>query len=88
MVTPEQLHMWYLEAVENLSPSDFNPKANKPYSELTDEQKYIDKYIADKINQRFPANMTICPKCGALLVDILTVLHNCPSSNTGHNKDS
>lgn len=46
----EQLHNWYLEAVVNLSPGDFNPDANKPYSQLTDEQKYLDKYIAAKVS--------------------------------------
>jgi len=49
-VKPEQLHKWYLEAVKELKPESFNPNANKNYDELTDEQKFIDKYIADKIN--------------------------------------
>ena len=51
-VKPEQLHTWYLEAVKELHPESFNPNANKPYSELTDEQRFIDKYISDKINQQ------------------------------------
>ena len=46
----EQLHGWYLEATASLHPESFNTNAQKPYSELTDEQKYIDKYIADKIS--------------------------------------
>lgn len=46
---PEQLHSWYLEAVKELKPESFNPNANKPYSEITDEQKSIDIYIANKI---------------------------------------
>lgn len=45
---PEQMHKWYLEAVKELHPESFNPNANKPYSELTDEQRFLDKYIADK----------------------------------------
>ncbi len=45
---PEKLHLWYLEAVKELHPESFNPNANKPYNELTDEQKFIDKYIAKK----------------------------------------
>ncbi len=47
----EQLHKWYLEATRELKPESFNPNAQKPYSELTDEQKFIDKYIADKIKE-------------------------------------
>lgn len=50
-VKPEQLHEWYLEAVKRLKPESFNPNAQKPYEDLTDEQKYIDKYIANKINE-------------------------------------
>lgn len=45
----EQLHKWYLEATKELHPESYNPKAQKPYSELTDEQKFIDKYIAQAI---------------------------------------
>lgn len=44
----EQLHIWYLEATQKLNPNSFNKDAQKPYSELTDEQKFIDKYIAEK----------------------------------------
>lgn len=50
---PEQLHSWYLEAVKELKPESFNPNANKPYSEITDEQKSIDIYIANKITNLF-----------------------------------
>ena len=53
MITPEQLHNWYLEAIKELHPESFNPNAKKPYSELTEEQKFIDKYIADKIIEKF-----------------------------------
>jgi hypothetical protein len=49
----EQLHEWYLEATHKLRFESFNPKAQKPYSELTDEQRFIDKYIADRILQLF-----------------------------------
>ena len=49
-VTPQQLHQWYLEAVMNLNKEDFNAKAVVAYKDLTDGQKFIDKYIADKIN--------------------------------------
>lgn len=51
-ITPEELHKWYLEAVKELKPESFNPDANTPYSELTDEQKSIDKHIALQINRK------------------------------------
>lgn len=50
MIKPEQLHKWYLEATKLLNPESYNPDAQKPYSELTEEQKVIDKFIADRIN--------------------------------------
>jgi len=41
-----QLHTWYLIATRELNPENYNPKAQKPYSELNDEQKQIDRLIA------------------------------------------
>ncbi|HPV97958.1 MAG TPA: hypothetical protein PLZ78_09040 [Spirochaetota bacterium] len=49
-VSPEQLHKWYLEATAGLTKENYNPKAQTAYEFLTDEQKSIDIYIADKIN--------------------------------------
>ena len=51
MIKPEQLHQWYLDAIKLLKPESYNPDANKPYSELTEEQKTIDKFIANRINK-------------------------------------
>ncbi len=50
-ITPEKLHKWYLEATDKLDPASFNREAQKPYKKLTEEQKFIDKYIADAIRQ-------------------------------------
>lgn len=50
MIKPEQLHEWYLQAINLLHPESYNPDAQKPYDELTEEQKTIDKFIADRIN--------------------------------------
>jgi len=36
-----------------LHPESFNPDAQKRYEELTDEQKSIDAFVADKINAHF-----------------------------------
>ena len=44
-----KLHEWYLEATAQISPENFNPEAQKPFEELTEEQKFIDRYIAKKI---------------------------------------
>lgn len=45
----EQLHIWYLEATKERNPASYNPNAQKSYAELTDEQRFIDRYIAEKI---------------------------------------
>ena len=49
-ITPEQLHTWYLEAIGSLDGKDFNHMADRPYEMLTDGQKSIDTYIANKIS--------------------------------------
>jgi hypothetical protein len=46
----EQLHVWYLEATQALDPANYNPKAQKSYAELNEQQKEIDRYIARKVN--------------------------------------
>jgi len=50
MITSKQLHEWYLQAIKLLHPESYNPNAQKPYDELTEEQKSIDKFIVDRIN--------------------------------------
>ena len=45
----EKLHEWYLEATKELNPESYNPDAQKSYGDLTEEQKFIDRYIAGKI---------------------------------------
>lgn len=47
--TAEQLHIWYLEATKELNSSDYNKNAQKNYKELTESQKYIDRYIAREV---------------------------------------
>jgi len=49
---PEDLHKWYLEATKKLKPRSYNKSAQKPYDELTDEQRFIDKFICEKTKQR------------------------------------
>jgi len=51
-VLPEELHNWYLEATKDLKKESFNPNAQKTYDKLTDEQKFIDNFIAHKVNER------------------------------------
>jgi hypothetical protein len=73
---PELLHILYLEATKKLKPESYNPNAQKEYKDLTEEQKFIDKYIAHAIAERFVSkkevkreNMPmICPNCGSTVV--------------------
>lgn len=44
-----QLHVWYLDATKKLSPESYNLDAQKSYADLTEEQKFIDRYIAEKV---------------------------------------
>jgi len=50
-----QLHEWYLEATAWLKRDgdthgeNYNPNACKNYAELTEEQKFLDLYIAKKL---------------------------------------
>ena len=44
----EKLHEWYLEACKELNPESYNAKAQKSYADLTEEQKFLDRYIAGK----------------------------------------
>ena len=45
----EQLHCWYLEALQEIDPNNYNHKAQKPYNELNEDQKFLDRYIAKKV---------------------------------------
>lgn len=60
----ELLHIWYLEATSKLHPESFNKKAQKQYSELTEEQKFIDRFIADKVakSERLDAAIAMIDK--------------------------
>jgi hypothetical protein len=49
----KDLHKWYLEATKDLNPESYNPNAQKTYNKLTKEQKFIDRFIAKKILERF-----------------------------------
>jgi len=51
----EQLHIWYLEAIKKISPESYNPNAIKEYSELAEDQKEIDKYMAGRLISRLNA---------------------------------
>ena len=48
----EQLHNWYLEAIKELDPENYNPDAQRKYADLREQQKFIDRYIAKKILER------------------------------------
>lgn len=58
ILTPQNMHEWYLEATQKLHPESFNPNAQKPYEELTEEQKFIDKYMAEKAEKTVMASFS------------------------------
>jgi hypothetical protein len=45
----KQIHDWYLQATKKLNPESYNQNAQKKYDDLTEEQKFIDRYIAGKV---------------------------------------
>lgn len=48
-----KLHEWYLQAICKLKPGSYNHNAQKPFDELTEEQKFIDRYIAEEVIKYF-----------------------------------
>ena len=50
LITGRMLHVWYLEAIKEISSTSYNEKANVSYDKLTKEQQFIDIFIANKIN--------------------------------------
>ena len=44
-----RLHEYYLDATEHLDPENYNANAQKSYDDLTEEQKSIDVFIADRL---------------------------------------
>ena len=48
-ITPKKLHEWYLDACSLIRAKTYNQKAQKPYSELTKEQQFIDHFICQQI---------------------------------------
>ena len=46
----KQIHTWYLEASQKLHPESINAEAQKSYEDLTEEQKFLDRYMAEKIS--------------------------------------
>ena len=50
----ERLHIWYLEATENIYEHNaYNIHAQVPYEDLTEVQKSIDRYIATRVYEFF-----------------------------------
>ncbi len=58
----EKLHEWYLEGTQKLDPENYNPNAQKQYSELNEEQKEIDRYIAGKVLAKLDKQRTALEK--------------------------
>lgn len=45
----KKLHEWYLEASKELGAESYNARAQKDYKDLTEEQKKLDRYLAEKV---------------------------------------
>jgi len=45
----KELHGWYLEATKTMNPESYNSNAQKSYEDLTEQQRGIDRFIAEKI---------------------------------------
>lgn len=48
----EYIHSCYLDCVELLPETAYNPNAKKPFAELTEEQRFIDRFLALRIKYR------------------------------------
>lgn len=48
-ITPAMVHVNYLEACKEISPENYNQKAQRQYSALTTEQQFIDVYLSSVI---------------------------------------
>ena len=84
-MTPERLHQLYLEAIKGLSKESFNPNAAQPYSALTDEQKSIDRYISNQINEAIVEAITA--ERARLREALPTYNHQRDGRNVDHDKD-
>lgn len=49
----KKLHEWYLEASKKIGAESFNIKAQKSFDELTEEQKFLDEFIAERVIEFF-----------------------------------
>jgi len=64
-------HEWYLEATAKLHPESYNPNAQKSYDDLTEEQKFIDRYIAQKgLDLRSKDRDTLIEKIGVAFGEV------------------
>ncbi len=73
-----QMHEWYLEAIGQLDPKNFNHDAQKSYDQLREQQKDIDRYIAgqvlavikaDRLRTAKEARIDEANKCHSLAVE-------------------
>ena len=67
----EQLHIWYLEACQDLTGESYNALAQCEYKDLTNDQKDIDRLIAEKIIIKREESVQklkymLCKDCGRI----------------------
>ena len=50
-ISARKIHEFYLDVIKECSSGSYNENAVKPFEELTGEQRKIDYYIVNKINE-------------------------------------
>jgi hypothetical protein len=74
----EQLHVWYLEGTRELDPASYNPKAQKSYVELNEQQKEIDRYIAKKVLAALAAERAVSGKYRDMMLQAQAAIEKLP----------
>ena len=52
IITPQQLIKWHNEAFEEITGESYNSKDPNQFDKLSEDQKFVEKYVADKINEK------------------------------------
>ena len=52
LMTPKEIHQVYLDTCKLLKPENYNERAQKPWEELTEEQRCIYASLAFEMNRR------------------------------------
>ncbi|MHC1591716.1 MAG: hypothetical protein ACXQS8_06505 [Candidatus Helarchaeales archaeon] len=70
------LHEMYLEAISKLDESSYNKDAAKSFDDLTEEQKFIDRHIASRIQDTIFGKIFVHEKLLIKMIDHLKMLED------------